>query len=119
MTTKTTEPDSKDVVKTTPCNFPCSKIYIKEENALKFYYFEAENSYIVGKRADTMYYARVEYVPSCNEFCMSYFMSRYLPWGTENYPKEPKEISLEEWLPGFIRQNQEVLFKAFHKDTTK
>lgn len=32
-------------------------------------------------------------------------MSRYLPWGTDGYPSEPKEIPFIEWIEGFIRKH--------------
>ena len=87
---------------------------IKEEDVLKFYYCESRNKYYIGKRLDTMYYAEVMVYPD-GKVCLSYQMSRYLPWGEhvvdENsawkehiYPSEPKEITFEEWLEGFLKQ---------------
>ena len=87
---------------------------VKEEDVLKFYYCESRDKYYVGKRLDTMYYAEVMVYPN-GEVCLSYQMSRYLPWGEhvvdENsvwkehiYPSEPKEITFEEWLEGFLKQ---------------
>ena len=32
-------------------------------------------------------------------------MSRYLPWGTDGYPSEPKEIPFMEWIEGFISKH--------------
>lgn len=82
---------------------------VKEEDILKFYYCESKDEYYVGKRIDTMYYARV--LPQT--FCLSFEMSRYLPWGEHvvndktiwkehTYPSEPKEISFSEWLKGWV-----------------
>lgn len=82
---------------------------VKEEDILKFYYCESEDEYYVGKRIDTMYYARV--LPQT--FCLLFEMSRYLPWGEHVvspatawkeyiYPSEPKEIDFSEWLKGWV-----------------
>ena len=87
---------------------------VKEEDVLKFYYCESRDKYYVGKRLDTMYYAEVMVYPN-GEVCLSYQMSRYLPWGEHiidknsaweeyTYPSEPKEIQFEEWLGGFLKQ---------------
>ena len=86
----------------------------KEDDILKFYYCESRDKYYVGKRLDTMYYAEVMVYPD-GEVCLSYQMSRYLPWGEHiidknsawkeyTYPSEPKEITFEEWLEGFLKQ---------------
>ncbi len=69
-----------------------------EEETLKFYYCESMDKYLIGQRVDTLYYAK--WVGNSFEF----FMSRYLPWGTGNYPSEPKEISFSEWLNGFLKK---------------
>ncbi len=69
-----------------------------EEDTLKFYYCESKDEYWIGKRVDTLYYAK--WVGNSFEF----FMSRYLPWGTENYPSEPKEVNFTEWLNGFLKK---------------
>lgn len=81
----------------------------KEEDILKFYYCESEDEYYIGKRIDTMYYAK--YSKTGFTWCMS----RYLPWGKHvvepntlwkehTYPSEPKEIPFFEWLQGFIKK---------------
>lgn len=81
----------------------------KEEDILKFYYCESEDEYYIGKRIDTMYYAK--YSKTGFAWCMS----RYLPWGEHvvapntlwkehAYPSEPKEIPFFEWLQGFIKK---------------
>ena len=65
-----------------------------------------------------MYYAEVM-VYSNGEVCLSYQMSRYLPWGEHiidknstwkeyTYPSEPKEIQFEEWLEGFLKQKDKI-----------
>lgn len=88
------------------------KSRVNEEDVLKFYYCESENEYYVGKRLDTMYYARV--LPET--FSLVFEMSRYLPWGEHivahgtawkehTYPSEPKEIDFSEWLKGWIGKN--------------
>lgn len=87
---------------------------VKEEDVLKFYYCESRDTYYVGKRLDTMYYAEVM-VYTNGEVCLDYKMSRFLPWGEHiidessawkehTYPSEPKEISFSEWLKGFLKQ---------------
>lgn len=70
-----------------------------EEDILKFYYCESEDDYYLGQRAQNMYYAKYE--PGG----FTWFMSRYLPWGEEGYPSEPKEIPFLEWIEGFIRKH--------------
>lgn len=87
---------------------------VKEEDVLKFYYCESRDTYYVGKRLDTMYYAEVM-VYTNGEVCLNYKMSRFLTWGEHvidessawkehTYPSEPKEISFSEWLKGFLKQ---------------
>lgn len=87
---------------------------VREEDVFKFYYCESRDKYYVGKRLDTMYYAEVMIYPN-GEICLSYQMSRYLPWGEHvvdessawkehTYPSEPKEIPFTEWLKGFLKQ---------------
>ena len=82
----------------------------KEEDILKFYYCDSEDSYLVGLRIGNFYYAH--YIDGRWVFDMS----RHLPWGehvvddtTEwkehTYPSEPKEINFSEWLNGFIKKN--------------
>lgn len=91
---------------------------VKEDDILKFYYCESKDKYYVGKRLDTMYYAEVMFYPN-GEVCLSDQMSRYLPWGEHiidknsaweeyTYPSEPKEISFEEWLEGFLKQRDKI-----------
>lgn len=86
---------------------------VNEEDILKFYYCESLDEYYIGKRCGNFYYAYAEIYPD-GDICLNYEWSRYLPWGehivdetTEwkefTYPSEPKEISFEEWLKGFIR----------------
>lgn len=81
----------------------------KEENILKFYYCDSEDSYLVGLRIDNFYYAH--YIDGRWVFDMS----RHLPWGEHvvddtsawkehTYPSEPKEINFSEWLNGFIKK---------------
>lgn len=82
---------------------------IPEEDALKFYYCETEDKYLVGQCVDTRYYAEV------GKTGLVFRWSRYLPWGEHviapntvwkehTYPSEPKEISFFEWLQGYIAQ---------------
>ena len=89
----------------------CRKV--NEEDIFKFYYCKSLDKYYVGKRCGNFYYAYVEIYPD-GDICLNYEWSRYLPWGehivdeiTEwkefTYPSEPKEISFEKWLKGFIR----------------
>ena len=81
----------------------------KEEDILKFYYCESEDSYLIGMRIGTMYFAH------WNEERKSFTfdMSRYLPWGEHivspttawkehTYPSKPKEMDFTTWLNGFI-----------------
>ena len=81
----------------------------KEENILKFYYCDSEDSYLVGLRIGNFYYAH--YIDGRWVFDMS----RHLPWGEHvvddtsawkehTYPSEPKEINFSEWLNGFINK---------------
>ena len=70
-----------------------------EEDILKFYYCESEDDYYLGQRVQNMYYAKYE--PGG----FTWFMSRYLPWGTDGYPSEPKEIPFMEWIEGVIRKH--------------
>ena len=81
-----------------------------EPPAYKFYYCESENSYLLGRRMDTMYYAH--WYDGCG---FVWDMSRYLPWGEHvvaphtawkehTYPSEPKEIGSSEWFKGFLAQ---------------
>ena len=83
--------------------------HIEEEDILKFYYCESEDGYYIGKRIDTMYYAKY------SQTGFVWFMSRYLPWGKHvvdpkslwkehTYPSEPKEIPFFEWLQGFMKK---------------
>ena len=81
----------------------------KEEDILKFYYCDSEDSYLVGLRIGNFYYAH--YIDGRWVFDMS----RHLPWGKRvvddtsawkehTYPSEPKEINFSEWLNGFINK---------------
>ena len=71
---------------------------VKEEDVLKFYYIESEDKYVVGQRIDTHYYAEVGKTGLC------FYMSRYLPWGKDGFPSEPKEIPFFDWLQGFVKK---------------
>ena len=81
----------------------------KEEDILKFYYCDSEDSYLVGLRVGNYYYAH--YIDGRWVFDMS----RHLPWGEHvvddttawkehTYPSEPKEIDFSSWLQGFIKK---------------
>ena len=81
----------------------------KEEDILKFYYCDSEDSYLVGLRIGNFYYAH--YIDGRWVFDMS----RHLPWGEHvvddtsawkehTYPSKPKEINFSEWLNGFINK---------------
>lgn len=76
-------------------------LLLKEEDVLKFYYCESLDKYLVGKRLDTMYYADITDMGD-----LHFFMSRYLPWGENTYPSEPKEIPFTEWLNGYLKQRE-------------
>lgn len=82
---------------------------VMEEDVLKFYYCESEDSYLLGIRVDNFYYAHWD----GKRFVFD--MSRYLPWGKHvvapetawkehTYPTEPKEIDFSTWLQGFIKK---------------
>lgn len=86
---------------------------VNEEDILKLYYCESLDEYYIGKRCGNFYYAKVE-IYSDGDICLHYKWSRYLPWGKHivdettkwkefTYPSEPKEISFEKWLKGFIQ----------------
>lgn len=81
-----------------------------EPSAYKFYYCESEDSYLLGRRLDTLYYAHWN-----DGLGFAWDMSRYLPWGEHvvapstawkehTYPSEPKEIDTSEWFKGFLAQ---------------
>lgn len=70
-----------------------------EEDILKFYLCESEDDYYLGQRVQNMYYAKY------GSGGFTWFMSRYLPWGTDGYPSEPKEIPFMEWIEGFVRKH--------------
>ena len=70
-----------------------------EEDILKFYLCESEDDYYLGQRVQNMYYAKY------GSGGFTWFMSRYLPWGTDGYPSEPKEIPFMEWIEGFISKH--------------
>lgn len=81
----------------------------KEENILKFYYCDSEDSYLIGLRVGNFYYAH--YLDGSWVFDMS----RYLPWGKHvkqestawkehTFPSEPREINFSEWLKGFVKK---------------
>ena len=81
----------------------------KEEDILKFYYCESEDSFLVGIRIGNFYYAHWD----GKRFVFD--MSRHLPWGEHvvddttawkehTYPSEPKEIDFSSWLQGFIKK---------------
>ena len=76
-------------------------LLLKEEDVLKFYYCESLDKYLVGKRLDTMYYADITDMGD-----LHFFMSRYLSWGENTYPSEPKEIPFTEWLKGYLKQRE-------------
>lgn len=88
----------------------------EQSRLIKFYYCESLNEYYVGKRCDNFYYAKVE-IQSNGDICLCYKWSRYLPWGKSvvdelsswkeyTYPSEPKEISFEEWLKGWLSEEK-------------
>lgn len=100
----------------------------KEENILKFYYCDSEDSYLVGLRIGNFYYAH--YLDGDWVFDMS----RYLPWGEHVkqestawkehiYPSEPREINFSEWLKGFVKKEcggtPEECRAAMEKQTAK
>lgn len=81
----------------------------KEENILKFYYCDSEDSYLIGLRVGNFYYAH--YLDGSWVFDMS----RYLPWGEHvkqestawkehTFLSEPREINFSEWLKGFVKK---------------
>lgn len=81
----------------------------KEENILKFYYCDSEDSYLIGLSVGNFYYAH--YLDGSWVFDMS----RYLPWGEHvkqestawkehTFPSEPREINFSEWLKGFVKK---------------
>lgn len=71
---------------------------VNEEDVVKFYYCESEDDYLIGMRIDTMYYAR--YDGKSWAWCMS----RFLDWGKNGLPSEPKEVFFTEWLTGFLKK---------------
>lgn len=86
---------------------------------IKFYHCESLNEYYIGKRCDNFYYATAE-IQSNGDICLHYKWSRYLPWGKHivdesslwkecTYPSEPKEISFEKWLKGWLYEAEAKL----------
>ena len=75
----------------------------KEENILKFYYCESEDSYLIGIRVDTMYYAHWD----GKRFVFD--MSRYLPWG--EHVVSPGTLWREHTYPDYS------LYPELAKDT--
>lgn len=84
----------------------------EQDRFIKFYHCESLNEYYIGKRCGNFYYAEAEVQPN-GDICLYYKWSRYLPWGEHvvdelslwkeyTYPSEPKEISFEEWLKGWL-----------------
>lgn len=84
----------------------------EQDRIIKFYHCESLNEYYIGKRCGNFYYAEAEVQPN-GDICLYYKWSRYLPWGEHvvdelslwkeyTYPSEPKEISFEEWLKGWL-----------------
>lgn len=82
---------------------------VKEEDILKFYYCESEDSYLLGIRVGNFYYAHWD----GERFVFD--MSRYLPWGEHvvspntlwkehTYPSKPREIDFSSWLKGFVKK---------------
>ena len=67
---------------------------------LKFYYSKDNDTYYLGLRSGTMYYAR----PTLTGWSLE--MSRYLPWGKTiedlTYMSEPKEIDFKRWIFGVL-----------------
>lgn len=85
---------------------------VQEENILKFYYVRSIDEYWIGRRLDTLYYARYE--SESQQWVWTY--SRYLPWGEHvvsptslwkehTYPSEPEEIPFTDWLQGFVKKH--------------
>lgn len=110
---KANEDTRKNIAET---DINCLKEEIRKLNdeppAYRFYYCDSENTYLLGRRMDTMYYAHWY-----DDSGFVWDMSRYLPWGetidghergcawgVHTYPSEPKEISAEEWFKGFLEQ---------------
>lgn len=85
---------------------------VKEEDILKFYYVRSIDEFWIGRRLDTLYYARYE--SESQQWVWAY--SRYLPWGEHvvsptslwkehTYPSEPEEIPFTDWLQGFVKKH--------------
>lgn len=85
---------------------------VEEENILKFYYVRSIGEYWIGRRLDTLYYARYE--AENQQWVWTH--SRYLPWGEHvvsptslwkehTYPSEPEEIPFTDWLQGFVKKH--------------
>lgn len=85
---------------------------VKEEDILKFYYVRSIDEFWIGRRLDTLYYARYE--SESQQWVWTH--SRYLPWGEHvvsptslwkehTYPSEPEEIPFTDWLQGFVKKH--------------
>ena len=66
-----------------------------EGQPIKFYYCESNNTYYMGIRSDTMYYAR----PTLSGWSLE--MSRYLDWDALKM-SEPKVINFQTWIHGIL-----------------
>ena len=86
------------------------KAGVVDEINFRFFYCESEDSYLLGYRVDNFYYARWH-----EPIGFMWEMSRYLPWDetvespdslwkVHTYPSKPKEISVNEWFKGFLKQ---------------
>lgn len=85
---------------------------VKEEDILKFYYVRSIDEFWIGRRLDTLYYARYE--SESQQWVWTH--SHYLPWGEHvvsptslwkeyTYPSEPEEIPFTDWLQGFVKKH--------------
>ena len=73
---------------------------VNEEDVVKFYYCESEDDYLIGMRIDTLYYARYD-----GKSSWAWSMSRFLDWGKNGLPSEPKEVFFTACLVGFLKKH--------------
>ena len=80
-----------------------------EKQPIKFYYCESDDTYYMGIRYGTMYYAR----PTLSGWSIE--MSRYLDWESLKM-SEPKEIDFQIWIHGILN-NIHRQYKSLDKTT--
>ena len=66
-----------------------------EKQPIKFYYCDSNNTYYMGIRSGTMYYAR----PTLSGWSLE--MSKYIDWDNLKI-SEPTEVDFTKWIHGIL-----------------